>query len=61
MSAVYAAPDERRLRTLLVALSEAYHEVLARGLHVLARAEDVVGDLLADPAEAPAGRAPGPA
>lgn len=61
MSAVYAAPDERRLRTLLVALSEAYHEVLARGLDVLARAEDVVGDLLADPAEAPAGRAPDPA
>jgi hypothetical protein len=35
--------------------------VLARGLDVLARAEDVVGDLLADPAEAPAGRAPDPA
>lgn len=59
MSAVYAAPDERRLRALLVALSEAYHEVLARGLEVLARAEDVIGDLLADPAEASAGRAPG--
>ena len=55
MSAVYAAPaDVQRLRALLVALREAYDSALARGHEVLARAEDVIGDLFDDPAGRPA-------
>jgi hypothetical protein len=35
-------------------MTEAYHSALARGHEVLARAEDVIGDLFDDPAGRPA-------
>jgi hypothetical protein len=45
MAAVYAAPaDELRLRALLVALRDAYHESLAAARVTLERAERVLGD-----------------
>ncbi|HEX6420453.1 MAG TPA: hypothetical protein VFZ77_18275 [Acidimicrobiales bacterium] len=57
MSAVYASPDEARLRALLVALSDAYHAALGQGLAVLAAAEGLIGDLFATP-PAPTGGIP---
>jgi len=55
MAAVYASPDEVRLRALLVALGDAYHQALAEGLTVLAAAEEVIADLFADPPAAAGG------
>jgi hypothetical protein len=47
MAAVYAAPtDELRLRALLVAIRDGYHEALAAARVTLARAERVLGDEL---------------
>jgi hypothetical protein len=56
MSAVYLAPaDEERLRTLMVALHDAYQSALTQGRLVLAHAEQVVGDLFHDAAAPAAG------
>jgi len=47
MAAVYHAPaDELRLRALLLALRDAYHEALATGRDTLSRAEWILGDEL---------------
>jgi hypothetical protein len=47
MAAVYHAPaDELRLRALLLALRDAYHEALATGRDTRSRAEWILGDEL---------------